>query len=58
MLASPVPLAIVRAVLTASLPTFALASVPLVVPPSVKVSLPTNPDNEAVPLKASTVLPL
>ena len=58
MLAKPVPLASVAAVDTPSLPALALANVPLVVFPNVKVSLFCKPDKAPVPLNASTVLPL
>ena len=58
MLARPVPSAIVTAVVTLRLPALALLRVPLVVPPTARVSVPTRPTSAAVPLKASTVLPL
>jgi len=56
--ANPVPLTSPSAAVTASLPALALASVPLAALLKVSISLLTRPDNTAVPVNASTVLPL
>ena len=46
------------AVVTERVPALALESVPLLVPLTVRLSPVTSPTNVAVPLKASTLVPL